>query len=68
MPRKEVFCENCDSYQPLVEHEPVTDKRNPYPWYDLTCATCCYIVAAVQIVPYHKPTEFPIRRAPSSGG
>jgi len=30
MPRKEIFCENCDSYQALEEYEPQTDERNPY--------------------------------------
>ena len=57
MPRKEVFCENCDSYQPLVEHKPQADERNPYPWYDLTCGTCAYIVATCQLVPDDKPVE-----------
>jgi hypothetical protein len=57
MPRKEVFCENCDSYQPLVEHEPQTDERDPYPWYDFTCGTCCLIIATMQIVPDDKPVE-----------
>ena len=57
MPRKELFCENCDSYQPMVEHEPITDERNPYPWYDVTCGTCAYIVATIQIVPDDKPLD-----------
>jgi hypothetical protein len=57
MPRKEVFCENCDSYQHLVEHEAQSDERNPYPWYDLTCGTCCLIIATIQIVPDDKPVE-----------
>src|SRR6478672_891108 len=57
MSRKEVYCENCDSYQPMVEHEPRTDERNSYPWYDITCSTCAYIVATVQIVPDDKPVD-----------
>jgi hypothetical protein len=40
--------------QPLIEHEPQTDQRNPYPWYDITC---CSIIATVQIVPDDKPVE-----------
>jgi hypothetical protein len=36
-----------DSYQPAVEHEPRTDELNFYPWYDLTCGTCCYVIATL---------------------
>jgi hypothetical protein len=57
MPRKEVFCENCDSYQPVIEHEPKQDERNPNPWYDITCGTCYLIIATLQIVPDDKPVE-----------
>jgi hypothetical protein len=57
MPRKEVYCENCKSDQPLVEHEPQTDELNPYRWYDLTCETCYFIIASIQIVPDDKPVE-----------
>ena len=57
MPRKEVFCENCDSYQPAVQDEPKADERNPYPWYDITCGTCHLIIATLQIVPDDKPIE-----------
>lgn len=39
----------------MVEHEPATDDRNPYPWYDITCGTCCLIIATIQIVPDEKP-------------
>jgi hypothetical protein len=55
--RKEAYCENCQSHQPLVEHEPQTDERNPYPWYDLTCGTCCWVIATIRIVPDDKPIE-----------
>jgi hypothetical protein len=57
MPRKEVYCETCKSDQPLMEHEPQTDERNPHPWYDLTCGTCCFVIATVRIVPDDKPIE-----------
>ena len=57
MPRKEVFCENCDSYQPVLEGEPQSDDRNPYPWYDIQCGTCFLISATLQIVPDDKPIE-----------
>ena len=59
MPRKEVYCEACGSYPPVVEHEPRQDALNPYPWYDITCATCCSIVATIRIVPDDKPLEPP---------
>ena len=29
------------SVPPMVEHELRTGELNPYPWYDITCATCC---------------------------
>jgi hypothetical protein len=35
----------------MVEHEPQKDELNPYPCYDITCGTCCSIIATVQIVP-----------------
>jgi hypothetical protein len=57
MPRKEVYCETCGSNQPMVEHEPQKDELNPYPWYDITCGTCCSIIATVQVVPDDKPLE-----------
>ena len=53
----EVYCENCQSNQPLVEHEPQTDKLNPIPWYDLQCGTCYSVIATIQIVPNDKPVE-----------
>jgi hypothetical protein len=39
----------------MVEHEPQQDQLNPDPWYDITCDTCCSIIATVQIVPGDKP-------------
>src|SRR5215472_1069759 len=57
MPRKEVYCENCRSSQPMIEHEPQKDELNPYPWYDITCGTCYSVIATVQIVPDDKPLE-----------
>ena len=64
MPRREAYCENCKNHQPLVEHEPQTDERNPYPWYDLTCETCCWIIASIRIVPDDKPVELPVGARP----
>jgi hypothetical protein len=49
------FCEKCDSYQPLLEHGPIADDRNPYPWYDLKCGTCYLIIATLQVVPDETP-------------
>lgn len=63
MARKEVYCEDCGSYQPLIEHPPQKDAVNPYPWYDITCATCCSIIPTVKIVPDDKPLE-PVEPAP----
>jgi hypothetical protein len=57
MPRKEVYCETCGSDQPMIEHELQKDELNAYPWYDITCGTCCSIIATVQIVPDEKPIE-----------
>ena len=57
MARKEVYCEACGSNQPMVENEQPPDELNPYPWYDITCGTCCSIIATVQIVPNDKPVE-----------
>jgi hypothetical protein len=50
MPRKEVYCENCGSNQPMVEQEPHQDELNPYPWYDITCGTC-------HSIPGHDPNR-----------
>jgi hypothetical protein len=55
--RKEAYCGTCHSNQPLVAHEPQTDKLNPYPWYDLQCGTCYSVIATIQIVPNDKPVE-----------
>ena len=55
--RKEIYCEGCGSNQPMIEHEPQKDELNPYPWYDITCGTCYFIIATVQIVPDTKPLE-----------
>ncbi len=55
MPRKEIYCDTCGSNQPMGEHEPYKDDLNSYPWYDITCGTCCSIIATVQIVPDDKP-------------
>ena len=50
-----MYCETCGSDQPMIEHEPLKDDLNPYPWYDITCGTCCSVIATVQIVPDDKP-------------
>ncbi len=50
-PAKQVFCENCGSYQPMIEHEPQLDDPNPYPWFDITCGTCSSVICTVRIVP-----------------
>lgn len=57
--RKEVYCETCGSNQPMVEHQPMKDAMNRYPWYDIACGTCYSIIAKVQIVPEDKPLEPP---------
>ena len=57
MPRKEVYCGECGSYQPMVESETQIDSLETYPWYDITCATCCSIIATAQIVPDEEPLE-----------
>lgn len=57
MPRKAVYCENCGSDQPMIEHEPQKDDLNPYPWYEITSGTCASIIATVQIVPDDKPIK-----------
>ena len=64
--RKEIYCDACDSNQPMIEHEPQKDELNPYPWYDITCGTCCSIIATVQIVPDDKPIE-PLRVVKGEG-
>jgi hypothetical protein len=64
MSRKEAYCENCQSHQPLVEHEPQTDNLSLYPWYDLTCGTCCWVIATIRIVPDDKPVELPVGAKP----
>ena len=60
--RKEVYCEICGSYQPVVEREPHDRSLaqfpwHPYPCYDLTCGTCFYIVASLRIVPNDAPID-----------
>jgi hypothetical protein len=57
MPRKEVYCEQCGSNQPMFEGEPEQDDLNPYPWYDISCGTCYSVIATIQIVPDDKPIE-----------
>lgn len=37
MARKEVYCDTRGSNQPMVEHEPLQDDLNLYPWYDIQC-------------------------------
>ncbi len=44
--RKEIYCENCGSNQPMIEHELQKDELNP--WYDITCGTCYFIIATVR--------------------
>ena len=53
--RKEIYCKECGSNQPMIEHEPQKDELNPYPWYDITCGTCYFIIATVQI--YQTPNR-----------
>jgi hypothetical protein len=43
--------------QSADDRAPQTDHRNPHPWYDITCGTCCSIIATVRIVPDDKPVE-----------
>jgi hypothetical protein len=57
MSRKEVYCETCGSDQPMIEQQPEKDELNPYPWYEIKCATCFSVIATIQIVPDDKPLE-----------
>jgi hypothetical protein len=60
--RKEIYCEKCRSDQPMLEVDPQEDDLNPYPWYDIVCGTCDWIIATVRIVPDDKPLEQPAAR------
>jgi hypothetical protein len=57
MARKEIYCPDCGSNQPMIEREPQNEDGHPYPWYDITCGTCYSIIATIQIVPDDKPLE-----------
>ena len=41
----------------MIEHPAQKGDLNPYPRYDTTCATCCSVIATVQIVPDDKSME-----------
>lgn len=41
----------------MVEIDPNEDDQTPYPWYDIVCGTCDWIIATVRIVPDDKPLE-----------
>ena len=41
----------------MVEHQPIKDEMNAYPWYDIIGGACYSIIATVQIVPEDKPLE-----------
>ena len=41
----------------MMEHESQVDELNPYHWYDITCGTCCSIIATAQVVLDEKPVE-----------
>ncbi len=55
--RKEIYCAKCRSDQPMLEVDPQEDDLSPYPWYDIVCGTCDWIIATVRIVPDDKPLE-----------
>jgi hypothetical protein len=54
---KEVYCEDCWSFQPLMQSAAQSDTRNPSPWYDLLCDNCRSIIAALHLAPDNNPTE-----------
>ena len=41
----------------MLEAHPQKDDLSPYPWYDIVCGTCDWIIATVRIVPDDKPLE-----------
>jgi hypothetical protein len=43
----------------MVEHEPQTDELSEYPWYDITCGTCCSIIASIRMVAEDTPIKPP---------
>ena len=45
MVRKELYCEDCGSFQPMVESEPQKNELNLEPWYDILCGTCYSIIS-----------------------
>ncbi len=47
---KEVFCERCGGFQPLIEDEITKDDLNKHPWGDLCCGTCKFVLLTVRIV------------------
>lgn len=48
---------NLRQQQPMVEHQPIKDEMNAYPWYDIIGGACYSIIATVQIVPEDKSLE-----------
>jgi hypothetical protein len=50
----------------MLEVDAEKDDLNPYPWYDIVCGTCDWIIATVRIVPDEKPRE--PSAAPRLGG
>lgn len=50
--RREVWCPNCHAFQPLDdERGPHSDELNPWPWHDLVCGACRFVIATIRVVP-----------------
>lgn len=48
---REVWCQVCQAYRPPMEEPPHSDDLNPYPWYDLLCGWCHFVIATFRIRP-----------------
>lgn len=48
-PVKEIYCENCADFKPLIEEDPTVDDLNEYAWGDLLCGECKLIIATIRI-------------------
>ena len=54
---KQIYCECCGSFQPLVEEPMHEDSLNPYPWGDLICGTCRFVIATLREIPEPAPAN-----------
>ena len=46
---EKMWCECCQAHSLFIKEDPHSDDLNPWPWYDIVCKECHFVIASGHI-------------------